>query len=70
MLGNDNARNWYNWIYFDEQLMGADKFGNLNLGYVGCLMGFSYFMLLNPATSGSGGGYWVDYGIRMALNGR
>lgn len=50
--------------------MGADKFGNLNLGYVGVMMGFSGRMLLNPATSGSGDGFWVKRGMEMAKNGR
>jgi len=63
-------KNWTPWIYFDGQLMGADKFGNLNLGYVGSRMGYGGYDLLNPATSGAGDGYWVQYGINMAKAGR
>ena len=65
-----NARNWVPWIYFEGHYMDADKFVNLNLGYVGALMGFSTFMLLNPLTSGDGDGYWIEYGINMAMSGR
>ncbi|WP_418791467.1 RHS repeat domain-containing protein [Phosphitispora sp. TUW77] len=64
------AKNWTAWIYFDGMLMGADKFGNLNLGYVGAKMGFFDIMLLNPATTGAGDGFWVEYGINMAKQGR
>ena len=60
----------YHWIYFDGMIMGADKFGNLNLGYVGAMMGFSGVWLLNPATSGAGDGFWVQYGIDMVNGGR
>jgi hypothetical protein len=63
-------KNWTPWIYFDGMLMGADKFGNLNLGYVGYHMGFDGIMLLNFATSGAGDGFWVQYGINMAKGGR
>jgi hypothetical protein len=63
-------RNWMDWIYFDGRIMGADKFGNLNLGYVGYRMGFLPIMLNNFATSGMGDGFWVEYGMTMAKNGR
>lgn len=39
--------------------MGADKFENLNLGYVGYTMGFDGAMLINPTTSGGGDEYWI-----------
>ncbi|MDY3303082.1 MAG: RHS repeat-associated core domain-containing protein [Clostridia bacterium] len=63
-------KNWMSWIYFDGQVMGADKVGNLNLGYVGRKMGFDGYLLKNPATTGGGDGYWVQYGIDMASQGR
>ena len=66
----NNNKNWYPWIYFEGELMSADKFGNLNLGYVGTKMGFPLWILLNPATSGAGDGYWVQKGIDMANGGR
>ena len=33
-------------------------------------MGFPLWLLLNPATSGAGDGYWVQKGIDMANGGR
>lgn len=66
----NNNKNWVPWIYFDGELMSADKFGNLNLGYVGTKMGFPAWILLNFATSGDGDGYWVQKGINMANGGR
>ena len=71
-LQNDGgyAKNWYPWIYFDGMIMGADKFGNLNLGYVGYEMGFRGIMLDNIYTSGGGDKFWVKYGITMAKKGR
>jgi RHS repeat-associated protein len=64
------AKNWTPWIYFDGTIMSADKFGNLNLGYIGYKMGFDGSMLINPATSGQGDAFWIQYGIDMAKQGR
>ncbi len=50
--------------------MSADKFGNLNLGYVGYKMGFSKPMLINFATSGGGDAEWIELGMNLAKNGR
>jgi hypothetical protein len=64
------AKNWTPWIYFDGMVFAADKFGNLNLGYVGYMMGYNGFQLINPATSGGGDQEWIEYGIEMAKQGR
>jgi hypothetical protein len=76
----DNNRNWREWIYFNGNIIGADKFGNLNLGYVGTKMGYSkhylseILILLDKFSLGI---YWEDskdtemilYGIEMANKG-
>ncbi len=64
------AKNWTACMYFDGMLMSADQFGNLNLGYVGKKMGFDGFLLKNPATTGGGDKFWIQYGINMAERGR
>ena len=64
------AKNWYDWIYFDGHIFGADKFSNLNLGYVGEAMGFGGFLLINPTTAGGGDEFWIQYGINMRRQGR
>ena len=40
-------QNWVAWIYYEGQLMGADKVGNLNLGYVEKMMGYDGWLLQN-----------------------
>ena len=59
------------WIYFDGIVMGADKFGNLNLGYVGTKLGFSKNTLIIPVvTDDKGDGPYIQHGIDMANQGR
>ncbi len=69
-MNENNAKNWTPWIYFDGMIVSADKFGNINLGYVGTKMGFSGFLLKNPTTMDKDDGPYVEYGIRMAEQGR
>ena len=59
-------KNWVAWIYYEGQLMGADKVGNLNLGYVGKMMGYDGWLLQNQHTTGGGDGYWIYMGINKA----
>ena len=66
----DNNRNWIPWMYFDGMLMGADKFGNLNMAYVGVKMGLPHFVYQNFATTDKDDAFWVQYGIDMAEGGR
>lgn len=63
-------KNWTPWIYFEGQYMAADKFGNLNLGYVGTKMGYGGVLLINPATSGAGDQEWIEFGIKLANEGK
>lgn len=63
------AKNWTPWIYFNGQLISADKFANINLGYVGTKMGFFGYMLLNPTTTGGDDEKYIQRGINMAKNG-
>ena len=67
-LNEGNNRNWRPWIYFEGELWGADKIGNMNLGYVGYSMGFRGAMLKNPATMDKDDGPSVELGIAMAQN--
>lgn len=65
-MSENNAKNWSNWIYFEGEIMGADKFGNLNLGYVGVCMGFDGIMLKNFYTMDKDDGYYVNLGMDLA----
>ena len=59
-------QNWVAWIYYEGQLMGADKVGNLNLGYVEKMMGYDGWLLQNQHITGGGDGYWIYTGINKA----
>ena len=59
-------QNWVAWIYYEGQLMGADKVGNLNLGYVGKMMSYAGWLLQNQHTTGGGDGCWIYMGINKA----
>ncbi len=63
-------KNWKAWIYFDGDIIGADKVGNINLGYVGTIMGYSGYMLQNDFTMDKDDGPYVQHGIDMANQGR
>ena len=69
-LDVDNNRNWRPWIYFEGKIWGADKIGNINLGYVGYLMGFRGIMLKNIDTMDKDDAPAVNLGISLAQNGR
>ena len=69
-MNANNAKNWTPWIYFEGDIMGADKFGNLNLGYVGVCMGFDGIMLDNFLTNDKGDGKYVRWGMSLAKAGR
>lgn len=62
----DNNKNWKPWIYFDGDIISADKFGNINLGYVGTKMGYSGLKLNYGYTMDKDDGPYVIYGIDMA----
>ena len=69
-MNNDNRKNWTPLIYFDGMLISADKLGNINLGYIGTKMGFSDVQLKNSYTMDKDDGPYVEYGIKMAEQGR
>lgn len=58
------------WMYFDGMLVSADKFGNINMAYVGVKMGLPYSVFQNFATTDKDDAFWVQYGINMAEKGR
>ena len=66
----NNNRNWRPWIYFDGEIRGADKIGNINLGYIGTKMGFGDLLIKNFATMDKDDGPSVELGIRLANMGR
>ena len=66
----DNNKNWRPWMYFDGMLVSGDKFGNMNLGYVGFEMSLPEYVYLNFATTDKDDAFWVEYGMNMAKNGR
>ena len=63
-----SPKNYTDWIYFNGQLMGADKVSNLNWGYVGTKMGYSGPLLFNPLTTGGGDKKYIQMGVDMANN--
>ena len=65
-MNENNRRNWTPWIYYDGQIISADKFGNINLGYVGIKMGFSGIMIENKYTMDKDDGPYVELGINLA----
>lgn len=69
-MNQNNSKNWTPWIYFDGMLISGDKFGNINLGYVGTKMGFSGVMIKNMFTMDKDDGFYVNYGINLAKQGR
>ena len=62
----DNNRNWNAWIYFEGKLWGADKIGNINLGYIGTILGFSGGFIQNQFTMDKDAGPAVMLGIYLA----
>ncbi len=70
-LDEDNNRNWLPWIYFDGYLIGADKFGNMNMAYVGKKMGLPEWVYKNFTTMDNPEDiFWIDKGISYANLGR
>ncbi len=70
-LDVDNNRNWLEWIYFDGYLIGADKFGNMNMAYVGKKMGIPEWVYKNPTTMDDPKDiFWIDKGTSYAESGR
>ena len=70
-LYEGNRRNWLPWIYFDGYLIGADKFGNMNMAYVGKKMGLPEWVYKNPITMDDPEDIlWIDKGINYAETGR
>ena len=65
-----NSRNWTPWIYFEGELWGADKIGNINLGYVGTVMGYGGVAIKNFATMDKDDAPAVLLGIELAEKGR
>ena len=57
-------------MYFDGMLASADKFGNINMAYVGVNMNLPYAVFENFATTDKDDAFWVKYGIKMAEQGR
>ncbi|MDR0498912.1 MAG: RHS repeat-associated core domain-containing protein, partial [Holophagales bacterium] len=69
--GGGYPKNWIAWIYFDGMIIGADKVGQINLGYVGTKMGWPKWMLLIPGvTDDKDDGPYITHGINMANQGR
>lgn len=69
-LNADNNRNWLPWMYYDGHLMGADKFGNMNMAYVGKKMGLPEWVYQNRITTDGEDAEWVQRGIDLAKSGR
>ena len=66
-----NNRNWLPWIYFDGYLIGADKFGNMNMAYVGKKMGLPEWVYRNFTTMDDPEDiFWIDKGTDYAKSGR
>lgn len=58
------------WMYFDGMLVSADKFGNINMAYVGVKVNLPYSVFQNFATTDKDDAFWVQYGINLAEAGR
>ena len=69
-MSANNNKNWQPWIYFEGKVWGADKIGNINLGYVGTKMGFDGVMIQNALTMDKDDGPSVTLGIQLANAGR
>ena len=65
-----DQKNYIPWIYFDGYLIGADKFGNMNMAYVGKKMGLPEWVYKNFTTKDKDDPFWVQYGIDLAESGR
>ena len=65
-MNEKNSRNWVPWIYFEGELWGADKIGNINLGYVGTAMGYGGVAIKNFATMDKDDAPAVLLGIELA----
>lgn len=61
-----SPKNWYPWIYYKGNLMGADKLANLNWGFLGMIMGYSGPLLFNPLTTGGGDAEYIQIGVELA----
>ena len=64
-MNENNNKNWRAWMYFDGMLVSADKFGNINMAYVGVKMQLPYIVFQNFATTDKDDASWVQYGISM-----
>ena len=64
-----NKRNWYEWIYFEGVMIGADKVANINWGYLGTNLGYSGFYLFNPLTTGGDDDRFIQMGVDLANSG-
>ena len=69
-MNKDNNKNWRPWMYFDGMLVSADKFGNINMAYVGVKMNLPHWVFQNTYTTDKDDAFWVQYGINMAEQGR
>lgn len=49
-MNANNGKNWEPWICFDGMIIGADKFGNINMAYVGTKMGLPNYVYQNFTT--------------------
>ena len=59
------------WMYFDGYIMSGDKFGNLNLAYIGRKLGLQDWVTKNPTTTDDAeDSFWLDYGFKMVSEGR
>ncbi|MEE1301475.1 MAG: hypothetical protein UHD64_01730, partial [Bacteroidales bacterium] len=65
-----DQKNYIPWMYFDGYLIGADKFGNMNMAYVGKKMGLPEWVYKNFTTKDKDDTFWVQYGIDLAESGR
>ncbi len=70
-LDLDDQKNYIPWIYFDGYLIGADKFGNMNMAYVGKKMGLPEWVYKNFTKMDDPEDiFWIDKGTELAESGR
>ena len=66
-----DQKNYIPWIYFDGYLIGADKFGNMNMAYVGKKMDLPEWVYKNFETMDDPEDiFWIDKGTELAESGR
>ena len=69
-LRKHNHKNWLPWMYFDGELISADKLGNMNMSYVGKKIGLPEWIYKNFLTTDKDDEPWVQKGIDLAKSGR